>query len=142
MHYRFIIHPFDACNIIVTFDLMIAWFHLLILFHFWHVFSSRLKSYTTIWSLLMQLLNNCWVAETVVKEDVVVAILKIYVQVQQKALTKIEFSYSFASLIRLQLISITSIVVSSLLILESPFYGLRFYIPFHTRFFGSFLSKV
>ena len=90
----------------------------------------------------MQLLNNCWVAETVVKKDVVVAILKIYVQVQQKALTKIEFSYSFASLIRLQLISLTSIVVSSLLILESPFYGLRFYITFHTKFFGSFLSKV
>lgn len=89
----------------------------------------------------MQLLNNCWVAETVVKKDVV-AILKIYVQVQQKTLTKIEFSYSFASLIRLQLISLTSIVVSSLLILESPFYGLRFYIPFHTKFFGSFLNKV
>lgn len=74
----------------------------------------------------MQLKNNCWVVEIVVKEDIALPISQILAQMQHNAFTKIEFSGGFSSLIKLQLINITSIAVTSVPILESLFYGFRF----------------
>ena len=66
---------------------------------------------------------------------------KILAEIQHNSFPKIEFSFGFASLIKLQLINTTSIAVTFAPILEFPFYRFEFHVLFHTRYTYKFSHR-